>query len=139
ARPRRSCGGDSRLRADDGEPLRRLPRRRGRRRHGHLARDAARPRSARVKKVLNDPRDVVPEVLEGLVAASRGSLRLVDGTTAVVRTRPVDGKVGLLIGGGRGPEPPLPRVVGEGRAPRAPPRATSAAPPPPPLPPARRA
>jgi dihydroxyacetone kinase-like protein len=69
-----------------------------------------------VKKVLNDPRDVVPEVLEGLVAASRGNLRLVDGTTAVVRTRPLDGKVGLLIGGGSGHEPLFGGFVGEGLA-----------------------
>jgi dihydroxyacetone kinase-like protein len=69
-----------------------------------------------VKKVLNDPRHVVPEVLEGLVAASNGSLRLVDGATAVVRARPGSGKVGLLIGGGSGHEPLFGGFVGEGLA-----------------------
>jgi len=69
-----------------------------------------------VKKILNDPRDVVPEVLEGLVAASRGSLRLVDGTTAVVRVRSPGGKVGLLIGGGSGHEPLFGGFVGDGLA-----------------------
>jgi dihydroxyacetone kinase-like protein len=69
-----------------------------------------------VKKVLNDPRHVVPEVLEGLVAASNGSLRLVDGATAVVRARPGSGKVGLLIGGGSGHEPLFGGFVGDGLA-----------------------
>jgi hypothetical protein len=40
---------------------------------------------AKGKKIINDPRHLVPEALEGLVAASGGRLRLVDGTTAVFK------------------------------------------------------
>jgi dihydroxyacetone kinase-like protein len=69
-----------------------------------------------VKKILNDPRDVVHEALEGLVAAAQGTLRLLDGTTAVVRSHLADGKVGLLIGGGSGHEPLFGGFVGEGLA-----------------------
>jgi dihydroxyacetone kinase-like protein len=70
----------------------------------------------RAKKVLNDPRHVVPEVLEGIVAASHARLRLVDGATAVVRTSLAPGRVGLLVGGGSGHEPLFPGFVGEGLA-----------------------
>jgi len=70
----------------------------------------------RAKKILNDPRNVVSEALEGLVAASRGTLKLVDDATAVVNTRLPDGRVGLLIGGGSGHEPLFPGFVGEGLA-----------------------
>ncbi len=56
------------------------------------------------------------EALEGLVAASQGSLRLLDGTTAVVRSHLAPGKVGLLIGGGSGHEPLFPGFVGDGLA-----------------------
>ena len=70
----------------------------------------------RAKKILNDPRNVVGEALEGLVAASRGTLALVDGATAVVNTTLAGGKVGLLIGGGSGHEPLFPGFVGEGLA-----------------------
>jgi len=69
-----------------------------------------------VKKILNDPRDVVPEALDGLVAASQGRLRLVDGTTAVVRAGEGGGNVALLIGGGSGHEPLFGGFVGEGLA-----------------------
>jgi dihydroxyacetone kinase-like protein len=56
-------------------------------------------------KILNDPRDVVNEALEGLVAASHGELRPLDGATAVVRSRLAASRIGLLIGGGSGHEP----------------------------------
>jgi phosphoenolpyruvate---glycerone phosphotransferase subunit DhaK len=70
----------------------------------------------RAKKILNDPRDAVAEALEGLVAASQGRLRLLDGTTAVVRSDLDPGKVGLLIGGGSGHEPLFAGFVGPGLA-----------------------
>ncbi len=71
---------------------------------------------ARPKKILNDPRHAVPELLEGLVAASHGRLQAVDGVTAVVRSSLPSDRVGLLIGGGSGHEPLFPGLVGEGMA-----------------------
>lgn len=70
----------------------------------------------KAKKIFNDPRRVVPELLEGAVAASHGRLALVEAATAVVRTSIPQGKVALLIGGGSGHEPLFPGLVGEGMA-----------------------
>jgi dihydroxyacetone kinase-like protein len=67
-------------------------------------------------KILNDPRDVVTEALEGLVAASGGTLGLVGGSTAVVRQGLAPSRVGLLIGGGSGHEPLFAGFVGDGLA-----------------------
>lgn len=71
---------------------------------------------ARVKKIINAIPDLVPEVLEGLVLASHGALRKLDGIEAVVRNEIPDGKVALLIGGGSGHEPMYTCYVGEGLA-----------------------
>ena len=67
-------------------------------------------------KILNDPRDVVNEVLEGLVAASHGKLRPIEGATAVVRSRLAASRIGLVVGGGSGHEPLFAGFVGEGLA-----------------------
>ena len=58
-----------------------------------------------IKKVLNDPKNVVSELLDGLLAAYGGKVRRVGGVNALVRTELKKGKVGLLIGGGSGHEP----------------------------------
>lgn len=71
---------------------------------------------ARVKKIINSITNLVPEVLEGLVLASHGDLRKLDGLEAVVRNSIPDGKVALLIGGGSGHEPMYTCYVGEGLA-----------------------
>lgn len=68
------------------------------------------------KKILNDPRDVVPELLEGVVAAYGGRVRQLPGVTALVKTHLPPGKVGLLIGGGSGHEPLFPCLIGENMA-----------------------
>ncbi len=59
----------------------------------------------RTKKIINDPKKVVPELIEGLVAASHGKLRKVDGCNVVVKSAMPKGKVGILVGGGSGHEP----------------------------------
>jgi phosphoenolpyruvate---glycerone phosphotransferase subunit DhaK len=58
-----------------------------------------------IKKVLNDPKNVVTELLDGLVAAYGGKVVRAGGVNALVRTELRKGKVGLLIGGGSGHEP----------------------------------
>ncbi|MFC4543167.1 dihydroxyacetone kinase subunit DhaK [Halosolutus amylolyticus] len=66
-----------------------------------------------MKKLINEPADVVDEMLEGMVAAH--DLRRVDGTEAVVRSdAPVEGKVGLVSGGGSGHEPTHAGYIGDG-------------------------
>ena len=66
----------------------------------------------KTKKFLNDPKNIVPEVLDGLVAASHGRLKRVNGLNVVAVTHLPAGKVGLLIGGGSGHEPLFAGFVG---------------------------
>jgi dihydroxyacetone kinase len=70
-----------------------------------------------LRKLINDPRKVAPEALEGLALAYPQYLRLVAGVQAVVRKdAPVAGKVGVLSGGGSGHEPMFAGFVGAGMA-----------------------
>jgi dihydroxyacetone kinase-like protein len=66
----------------------------------------------KTKKFLNDPKNIVPEVLDGLVAASHGRLKRVNGLNVVAVAHLPAGKVGLLIGGGSGHEPLFAGFVG---------------------------
>ena len=66
-----------------------------------------------MKKLINDPRDVVTEMIEGLVAAYGGRVRRLESVNAIVRTEIPQGKVGLLVGGGSGHEPIFHGFVGE--------------------------
>jgi len=67
-----------------------------------------------MKKLINEPEDVVDEMLDGMTAAHDG-LRRLDGLEVVVRDdAPVEGKVGLVSGGGSGHEPTHGGYVGEG-------------------------
>jgi dihydroxyacetone kinase-like protein len=68
------------------------------------------------KKILNNPADVVTEMLDGLVLASDGHTVRLDGYKALTRTSIPDGKVALLIGGGSGHEPLFHGFVGENLA-----------------------
>jgi len=68
-----------------------------------------------MKKLINDPEDVVDEMLEGMLAAYPDRLRRLDGTEVLVRAdAPVDGKVGLVSGGGSGHEPTHAGYIGDG-------------------------
>jgi dihydroxyacetone kinase-like protein len=68
------------------------------------------------KKVINSPKDVVPELLEGLIAAYQGEVRKLKGVSALVKSNLPEGKVALLIGGGSGHEPLFPAFIGENMA-----------------------
>lgn len=67
----------------------------------------------KAKKVINDPKNVVPELLDGLVEAYHGKIRRLEGLYGLVKTSLPEGKVGLLIGGGSGHEPLFPGFIGE--------------------------
>ncbi|WP_224269112.1 dihydroxyacetone kinase subunit DhaK [Haloprofundus salinisoli] len=68
-----------------------------------------------MKKLINDPADYVDEMLEGMVAAHPDRLRRLDGTKVLVRAdAPVDGKVGVVSGGGSGHEPAHAGYIGDG-------------------------
>jgi len=65
------------------------------------------------KKILNDPRQAVTQMIDGLVLASDGRTRRLPGLDAIVRTDLPADKVALLIGGGSGHEPLFHGFVGQ--------------------------
>ena len=68
-----------------------------------------------MKKLINDPDDVVDEMLDGMTAAYPDRLRRLDGTQVLVRDDgPVDEKVGIVTGGGSGHEPTHAGYIGDG-------------------------
>jgi dihydroxyacetone kinase-like protein len=69
-----------------------------------------------MKKIINNPSDVVSEMVDGLVRSYPQYLTQIDGTEAVVRTDKdsMKGKVGLVSGGGSGHEPAHAGYVGKG-------------------------
>ena len=67
-----------------------------------------------MKKFLNDPDDLVPELLEGFTLAHAKQVKLA-GDRLVVRARPKPAnKVALVTLGGSGHEPALSGYVGDG-------------------------
>lgn len=68
-----------------------------------------------MKKLINDPRDYVDEMLDGLCLANPDLIRIGDGRRAVARAKPVPrGKVGVVSGGGAGHLPLFTGYVGKG-------------------------
>jgi phosphoenolpyruvate---glycerone phosphotransferase subunit DhaK len=68
-----------------------------------------------VKKLINDPEAVVREALEGMEAAHGDRLRISYDPFVIVRAdAPVQGKVGIVSGGGSGHEPMHGGFVGPG-------------------------
>lgn len=68
-----------------------------------------------MKKLINDPEQVVQEMFSGFVAAHPQYVRQVPNTSVIVRVdAPVQGKVGLVSGGGSGHEPSHGGFVGKG-------------------------
>src|SRR5438128_1193667 len=71
--------------------------------------------AAVVKKFQNDPETVVPDALAGVAVAHAGLVRVDLANQLVVRAdAPVQGKVGLVSGGGSGHEPMHGGFVGPG-------------------------
>jgi dihydroxyacetone kinase-like protein len=72
----------------------------------------------KTKKLINDPKYVIEEMLEGIMAAHPDHLRQLPRNPRVVVARhgPRRDKVGLVIGGGSGHEPTFVGFVGKGLA-----------------------
>ncbi|MFD2707109.1 dihydroxyacetone kinase subunit DhaK [Salibacterium lacus] len=67
-----------------------------------------------MKKFINNPENVVEEMLEGMAAAHSDELRRLPGWNVLVRKdAPLPGKVGLVSGGGSGHEPAHAGYIGE--------------------------
>lgn len=66
------------------------------------------------KKLVNNPDNVVEEMVEGIVMADPDKLDKIDGYNVVVRKSSPNEKVALVSGGGSGHEPTHAGYVGEG-------------------------
>jgi len=70
-----------------------------------------------MKKLMNDPLNVVPELVEGFALANERLVHKHPRVNAVIRNdAPVPGKVAVVIGGGAGHEPLFLEYVGPGMA-----------------------
>jgi len=68
-----------------------------------------------LKKIMNDPNEVVQEMTEGLTAAHPDELKQLPGTMVIAKMNaPISGKVGIVSGGGSGHEPAHAGYIGEG-------------------------
>ncbi|MEP1209787.1 MAG: dihydroxyacetone kinase subunit DhaL [Rhizobiaceae bacterium] len=70
------------------------------------------------KKLINNPDDLISELLRGMISA-HPDLLTTEGETGraiVARNGPRDGKVGIVVGGGSGHEPAFAGYVGKGLA-----------------------
>ena len=68
-----------------------------------------------MKKFINDPYDVVDEMLEGFLDVHKKYVRKLDTARTVVRAdAPVEGKVGVITGGGSGHKPAFIGFIGQG-------------------------
>ena len=68
-----------------------------------------------MKKFINDPYDVVDEMLEGFLDVHKKYVRKLEAARTVVRAdAPVEGKVGVITGGGSGHKPAFIGFIGQG-------------------------
>lgn len=76
------------------------------------------PGPKKTKKLINDPDDLIAELIDGMVGAHPDLLctQGATGRAVVAVDGPRDGKVGIVIGGGSGHEPLFSGYVGRGLA-----------------------
>ena len=67
-----------------------------------------------IKKAINDPKNVVKEVIEGFLYLHPDEFKQIDDYSAIVKTNLEPDKVGLVVGGGSGHEPIFLEFIGKG-------------------------
>jgi len=68
-----------------------------------------------MKKIINDPNQVVQDMIRGMIAAFPGDLKQILETMGIaVKNAPIANKVGVVSGGGSGHEPAHAGFVGKG-------------------------
>ncbi|MGS4666886.1 dihydroxyacetone kinase subunit DhaK [Streptococcus agalactiae] len=67
-----------------------------------------------MKKILNQPTDIVTEMLDGLAYVHNDLVHRIEGFDIIARNEEKSGKVALISGGGSGHEPSHAGFVGEG-------------------------
>jgi phosphoenolpyruvate---glycerone phosphotransferase subunit DhaK len=69
----------------------------------------------KMKKLINDPLRVADELVQGFAALNASSVRQLPGLNVLVRrAMPINGRVGVVIGGGSGHEPLFLGFIGQG-------------------------
>jgi len=70
-----------------------------------------------LKKLINDPDNVADELFEGFVLLNSDLVKQIGDVNAAARKdAPIEGKVGIVIGGGSGHEPMFLEMIGPGMA-----------------------
>lgn len=69
-----------------------------------------------MKKIINDPKNMLSEMMEGYLGVYGDLVKQVENYTSLVRRNLEPGKVGLLVGGGSGHEPFFLDYLGPGYA-----------------------
>ncbi|KXA95175.1 dihydroxyacetone kinase [candidate division MSBL1 archaeon SCGC-AAA259E19] len=70
-----------------------------------------------MKKLINEGDKAVDECVEGFLKLNKGTVKRVGDVNAIARREaPIEGKVGIVIGGGAGHEPLFLEFIGEGMA-----------------------
>lgn len=67
-----------------------------------------------MKKIMNDPTQIVDEMLKGMVYCHSDLIKRIDGFEIIQRTADKTGKVAIISGGGSGHEPSHAGFVGKG-------------------------
>ena len=67
-----------------------------------------------MKKIINNPNEVVTDMLKGMAAANPDIVYLGEGVEVIARKEKTPGKVGVIAGGGSGHEPAHAGYVGKG-------------------------
>ena len=68
-----------------------------------------------MKKIINNPEDIVDQMLDGLLKANKDKIIRIKDTNVIARKdAPIEDKVGLISGGGSGHEPAHAGFVGRG-------------------------
>lgn len=67
-----------------------------------------------MKKIMNNPENIVDEMLQGIAYSYDGMVKRLDGFNVIMRTAEKTGRVGLVSGGGSGHEPAHAGFVGRG-------------------------
>jgi len=70
-----------------------------------------------MKKLINDPNDIVNELVEGFLIVNKDKVKKINNFNVVARAEaPVKGQVGIVIGGGAGHEPLFLEYIGRNMA-----------------------
>ena len=67
-------------------------------------------------KLINNPEDIAVELIDGFIVTNKKSVTRISKHVCARKDAPIDGKVGVVIGGGAGHEPLFLEFIGKGMA-----------------------